>query len=53
MADFIDDISINTIIGPGTFVNGSLSVPGFLRVDGDINGDIKMQESEETYMPSR
>ena len=40
MADFIDDISINTIIGPGTFVNGGLSVSGFLRIDGDINGDI-------------
>ena len=32
MADFIDDISINTIIGPGTFVNGGLRVTGFLRV---------------------
>lgn len=40
MVDFIDDISINTIIGPGTFVNGGLSVSGFLRIDGDINGDI-------------
>ncbi len=40
MTDFIDDISINTIIGPGSFINGSLSVPGFLRIDGDVDGDI-------------
>lgn len=35
-----DDISINTIIGAGSFVNGGLNVPGFLRIDGDVNGDI-------------
>lgn len=40
MTDFIDDISINTIIGPGSFINGSLNVPGFLRIDGDVDGDI-------------
>lgn len=40
MSNFIDDISINTIVGPGSFINGSLSVPGFLRIDGDVDGDI-------------
>lgn len=40
MAEFIDDISINTIVGPGSFINGDLNVPGFLRIDGDVNGDI-------------
>ncbi len=40
MAKFSDDISINTIVGPGCFVDGNLSVPGFLRIDGDVNGSI-------------
>lgn len=40
MGNFIDDISINTIIGQGSFIKGSLSVPGFLRIDGDIDGNI-------------
>lgn len=37
---FIDDISVNTIIGPGTYVNGGISTPGFLKIDGDVNGDL-------------
>ncbi len=41
MANFVDDISVNTIVGPGSFVDGSLSVPGFLRIDGDVNGNIR------------
>ncbi len=41
MAKFVDDISINTIVGPGSFVDGSLSVQGFLRIDGDVNGNIR------------
>ncbi len=40
MLNFVDDISINTIVGPGSFVDGSLNVPGFLRIDGDVNGNI-------------
>ncbi len=40
MAKIVDDISVNTIVGPGTFVDGSLTVPGFLRIDGDVNGNI-------------
>ena len=40
MADLTDYISNNTLIGPGCFVNGILSIPGFLRIVGYINGDI-------------
>ncbi len=40
MTKFTDDISVNTIIGPGSFINGNIRVPGFLRIDGDIDGDI-------------
>lgn len=40
MANFVDDISINTIIGVGAFIRGDLNVPGLLRIDGDIDGDI-------------
>lgn len=40
MADFIDDISINTIIGQGSFIDGDVNIPGFLTIDGDINGNI-------------
>ena len=40
MTTFTDDISVNTIIGPGSFINGNIRVPGFLRIDGDIDGDI-------------
>ncbi len=36
-----DDISINTLIGQGAFIQGNLSVKGFVRFDGDINGDLE------------
>ncbi len=36
-----DDISINTLIGQGAFIQGNLNVKGFVRFDGDINGDLK------------
>ncbi len=41
MADFIDDISINTIIGQGSFIDGDVRIPGFLTIDGDINGNVE------------
>lgn len=41
--DFIDDISVNTIVGHGALVTGSIKVPGFLRIDGDIDGNIQAQ----------
>ncbi|CEM63298.1 polymer-forming cytoskeletal family protein [Treponema phagedenis] len=36
----VEDISINTIIGPDSFIHGDVNVPGFIRVDGDIDGSI-------------
>ena len=35
------DFSINTIIGPGTSVNGNVESGGFTRVDGNVLGDVK------------
>ena len=37
---FRDDISINSLIGPGTSVSGNLQASGFTRVDGDIDGNL-------------
>lgn len=36
-----DSISINTLIGPGSFVQGNISIAGFIRIDGDVDGDIE------------
>ena len=41
MAFSIEDISINTLIGPGSFVSGDVKINGFIRVDGDIDGKIE------------
>lgn len=41
MAFTSDDISINTLIGSGSFVSGNININGFIRVDGDINGKIE------------
>ncbi len=41
MASSVKDISINTLVGPGTFISGELKVAGFVRVDGDIDGDLQ------------
>lgn len=35
-----DDVSINSLIGPGTSVFGDLRTSGFTRVDGDIDGNL-------------
>lgn len=40
MALRIDDISLNTIIGNGTSIKGNLNINGFVRIDGDIDGDL-------------
>ena len=40
MALRFDDISINTLIGNGSFVQGDLKVNGFIRIDGDIDGNL-------------
>ncbi len=36
-----EDVSINTIIGPGTMIRGKLSIAGFVRIDGDVEGSIE------------
>ena len=41
MALKIDDISINTIIGKGSSITGNLRINGFVRLDGDINGNLE------------
>lgn len=41
MALLTDDISINTIVGPGTKFSGDINVTGLVRVDGDIDGNLE------------
>ena len=41
MAFRADDISINTLVGNGSFIQGNLKVNGLIRIDGDIDGDIE------------
>lgn len=41
MALRIDDISINTIIGKGSEIKGNIKVNGFVRIDGDIDGNLE------------
>lgn len=41
MALKIDDISINTVIGNGSSITGDLHINGFVRIDGDINGNLE------------
>lgn len=38
-----DDVSVNTIVGPGSFIRGELTVAGFVRVDGDIDGNLETE----------
>ncbi len=35
-----DDVSINTLVGPGSFIRGELKISGFIRIDGDIDGNL-------------
>lgn len=41
MAFRIDDISINTIIGNGSAISGDVKINGFVRIDGDIDGNLE------------
>ena len=41
MALKVDDISINTIIGKGSSIVGNLRINGFVRLDGDIDGNLE------------
>jgi cytoskeletal protein CcmA (bactofilin family) len=36
-----EELDSNTIIGPGTTVNGDVAAPGFVRVDGSLRGDLR------------
>ncbi len=38
-----EDLTINTIIGPGTTVSGDLDAAGFVRVDGTMKGNLSAQ----------
>ncbi len=45
MAFNIEDVSINTLIGTGSSVSGDIRVNGFIRIDGDIDGNIETTSS--------
>jgi cytoskeletal protein CcmA (bactofilin family) len=36
-----EDVSINTIIGLGSFIRGDLKISGFIRIDGDLDGSLE------------
>lgn len=36
-----EDVSINTIVGPGTFIRGEIRIAGFVRIDGDVDGNLE------------
>lgn len=41
MAVFNDDISINSIIGNGSSIHGDIKINGFMRIDGDLEGNLE------------
>ena len=41
MAVFNDDISINSIIGNGSSICGDIKINGFMRIDGDLEGNLE------------
>jgi len=41
MALRVDDFSLNTILGNGSSVKGNLKINGFVRIDGDIDGNLE------------
>ena len=43
MALRVDDISINTVLGNGSFISGNIKVNGFVRIDGDIDGNLETE----------
>ncbi|MDR3123491.1 MAG: polymer-forming cytoskeletal protein [Treponema sp.] len=36
----LEDFSINSILGPGSSVNGDIESAGFIRIDGSIRGNL-------------
>ncbi len=41
MAVFNEDISLNSIIGKGSSIKGNLKINGFVRIDGDLDGNLE------------
>jgi len=41
MGVFNDDISINSIIGNGSSIRGDIKINGFMRIDGDLEGNLE------------
>lgn len=41
MAFLTDDISVRTIIGLGSAISGDVHADGFIRVEGDIDGNLE------------
>ena len=41
MALFNDDGSINSIIGKGSSIRGDMKINGFMRIDGDLDGNLE------------
>ncbi|WP_304222965.1 polymer-forming cytoskeletal protein [Gracilinema caldarium] len=39
----LENLSINTIIGAGTRIDGDVVSPGFTRIDGALKGDLTVQ----------
>lgn len=39
MSLFQEDASMNTILGPGSVLQGDLKIQGYARLDGDLKGD--------------
>ena len=38
-----ENLSINTIIGPGTVIDGEITSAGFTRIDGSLKGNLTVQ----------
>ncbi len=38
---FPDEVAINTLIGPGSSIHGNVKVNGFIRIDGDLDGNLE------------
>uniref|UniRef100_A0A7C3E846 Polymer-forming cytoskeletal protein n=1 Tax=Gracilinema caldarium TaxID=215591 RepID=A0A7C3E846_9SPIR len=38
-----ENFSVNTIVGPGTYIEGDVSSAGFTRIDGSLKGDLVVQ----------
>lgn len=36
-----DDVSFQTLIGAGAFIKGDLRLEGFIRLDGDVDGNVE------------